>query len=487
MRILVTGATGFVGHALVMRLLGSGHEVVAISRSPERAKQRLGAGPELAKLPDHPTDFARLLSGCDAVVNLAGEPVADGRWTRARKRSLVDSRVGLTERLVAGIGLAARPPSVLVSASAIGIYGDRGHATLTEDSEPANDFLAELCQDWERSALAARDHGVRVACIRIGLVLGRYGGMLAKLLPIFSAGLGGRIGSGEQEMSWIHLDDLLDILVAALTDSRISGPVNAVAPAPVDNRELTAELAGAVGKSARLPVPGAALRLRFGEGAGPLLASQRVLPSRLQDLGHRFRFPDLPGALADLCQPDPTISVGSADDLGEIPESPYLDRRQPRYLLSQRTVVAAPLAEVFEFFSQAENLGAITPPNMAFAIKTPTPISMEPDRTIDYTIRLGPLPMGWRTVIEAWEPGARFVDSQAKGPYRCWWHEHRFRASGDHTIMEDRVYYKPPLGPLGWLANRLIIARMLRNIFTYRSYVIGQRFGDSALSVANAA
>jgi uncharacterized protein (TIGR01777 family) len=487
MRILVTGATGFVGHALVMRLLGAGHQVIAVSRSAGRARERLGAGPEVASLPDSASGFADLVSGCDAVVNLAGESVVSGRWTRKRKRALRTSRVTLTENLVAGMSRAKNPPRVLISASAIGIYGDRGSETVSEDSDLAGDFLANLCRDWEAAALAAREHGARVTCLRIGIVLGRYGGAVDKLLPIFTAGLGGRLGSGKQFMSWIHLDDLVDLMLAALTDSRFSGPINAVSPSPVDNRQFSAALAAAVGSKSRFPVPAVALKLRFGQAAQPLLASQRVVPSRLQDLQHHFRHPQLRSALDELCAEDPTISVGSADEIGELPGSRYLESRRPRYRLAQRTVIPAPIDQVFEFFSKAENLGAITPPDMAFAIKTPTPISMKSDQTIDYTIRLGPVPMRWRTVIETWEPGRRFVDSQAKGPYRCWWHEHRFIPDGESTIMEDQVLYKPPLGPLGWLANRLLIGRMLRRIFTYRSYVIAQRFGQSAASMAKAA
>jgi uncharacterized protein (TIGR01777 family) len=214
MQILVTGATGFVGRALILRLLRDGHRVRAWVRSPRRAADLLGAEVELAPADDEAA-LVRAASGCEAVIHLAGESVGVGRWTAARKRELWDSRVGLTEALVRAFAVAEPRPQVLVSASAVGYYGDRGDEELEETSRPADDFLGSMCQAWEAAALKAEQYGLRVCTPRIGLVLGRGGGVLDALLPLFRAGLGGPLGSGEQWFPWIHLNDLVELLATA--------------------------------------------------------------------------------------------------------------------------------------------------------------------------------------------------------------------------------------------------------------------------------
>jgi ligand-binding SRPBCC domain-containing protein len=235
-----------------------------------------------------------------------------------------------------------------------------------------------------------------------------------------------------------------------------------------------------------LRVPGFALGLALGEAAGVLLGGQRVNPARLRALSFGFRFERVEQALADIAGTGADVEVRRIGDHA-LPDSDYLRERGARYLLRQTIVLDAPIDEVFAFFSRAENLGAITPPDMGFTITTPRPIPMAAGTRITYDIKLGPVPLAWETVIDAWEPGERFVDSQRSGPYRSWWHEHRFRAMGHRTIMEDRVYYSPPLGPLGWIAQRLFIARELRRIFGYRSVAIEQRFGARAIQTGIAA
>lgn len=485
MRVLVTGATGFVGHALVMRLLGEGHEVVAVSRAPAGARARLGAGPDIIATDAPVATWVATLERCDAVVHLAGEPLVGARWTAGQRQRLRHSRVELAKHLGQMIAKCKKPPRAFVSASAIGIYGDRGDEPLTEASRTGADFLAELCRDWEAATTSVEELGVRVARLRIGLVLGRNGGLMAKLEPVFRMGLGGRLASGRQYMSWIHVDDLVSILATALEDDRYRGSINATAPAPVDNRTFTKKLAEALGRPALLVVPATALAARFGAAHRAIIASQRVLPAALQALGFHFQYPTLESALADICALDASVKIGHLQ--GDAPPSPYLARRGARYQLYQRVVIDSPVTEVFSFFSQAENLGAITPPEMSFAIQTPTPIPMRKDQRIDYEIRLGPVPMRWRTRIEAWEPGHRFIDTQERGPYRSWWHEHRFQADGSRTIMEDRVLFSPPLGLLGRLAYRLFIRRMLVRIFTHRTDVIRRRFGNRREALSRAA
>lgn len=466
MNVLITGATGFIGRALVLRLLRDGHRVTCYVRRPARARGVLGGEVELV------TELA--VDGRDAVVNLAGAPII-GRWSAARRAELIDSRVGVTRRLVDAIAAARSRPSVLVSASAVGYYGDGGDEELDEESPAGSGFAADLCRAWEDEAARAAPLGVRVACLRIGVVLGPEGGFMAKVAPGVRAGVGAVLGDGNQWLPWVHVDDVVEVAAQALADARLRGPINVVAPAPARHRELLAAMGRLVGRPVLLRVPGVALRVALGEAAGAVLAGQRVHPRRLRELGFRFRFAALEDALRDLVAPESAATIGPA---GDVPSSAYLRERGARRLLRQTLLLDAPLDEVFTFFSNAENLALLTPPGMSFDIKSPTPIDMRVGATIDYTIRVGVLPIRWRTTIERWEPGRVFIDSQASGPYRSWWHEHHFRAMGQRTVVEDRVYYSVPLGPLGSIIDRLFVARSLRRIFQFRAASVRLRFGD---------
>jgi hypothetical protein len=240
---------------------------------------------------------AEALADVTAVFNLAGEPVAGGRWTEERKRRIRDSRVLGTRNLVAGLAAQEHRPKVLVSASAVGYYGDRGDQIIEESSPPGRDFLADVCREWEQEALAAEQLGIRVVCVRTGLVLAAAGGALAKMLPPFRLGMGGRIGSGEQWMPWIHIDDVVGILLHASQDERVRGAINAVSPTPATNAEFTRELGRALHRPALLSIPRAALRLMFGEMSYVLTASQRTLPTAVERTGYTFEYPDLAPAL----------------------------------------------------------------------------------------------------------------------------------------------------------------------------------------------
>jgi uncharacterized protein len=237
------------------------------------------------------------LAGADAVVHLAGEPVSQ-RWTKEAREKIRASRVDGTRKLVDA--MRENPPRVLVSASAVGYYGSRGDELLTESSSPANDFLGGVCRQWESEARKAEEFGVRVVCLRNGVVLGNGGGALEKMTPPFKLGLGGKIGDGKQWMAWIHLDDVVGLIEFAISSSELRGAVNATAPNPVTNREFTRELAAAVHRPAILPVPKFALHLLFGDMAQIVYASQRVIPQAALQAGYTFRFPDLNAALLDL-------------------------------------------------------------------------------------------------------------------------------------------------------------------------------------------
>ena len=472
MHVFVTGATGFVGRALVQRLLGRGWQVTAWVRSPHRARQRLGPLVRLCPTDLPEAALAERLSEVDAVVHLAGESVLSGAWTAARKRALRASRVDLTSQLVAACRAAARPPRVFVSASAVGYYGDAGEQALTEHSPSGTGFLAELCVDWERAALAAQAFGARVLLLRIGIVLGPDGGALSAMLPAFALGLGGPLGDGQQYVPFIHLDDLLSVIEQGLTDERLSGPVNCSAPQPVRSRELARVLGAALRRPALLPVPRLALRLLLGERAQVVLQSQRALPQRLLELGFRFRYASLSDALAQCLTRDALVSIrraGAADRVA-------MDVT-PGYVLEHRSRLHVPLAEAFAFFCRAENLGLITPSWMNFELLGEPPRTIEEGTEIRYRIALGPLPLRWRTIIRSWQPPGLFVDTQASGPYALWWHEHHLQADGDSTLMLDRVCYRPPLGLLGRIAHFLFVGRMLRAIFGYRGEAVARLFG----------
>lgn len=294
MRVLVTGATGFVGRALVAKL----DDAVVLSRDVHKARGEFPKAAVFRWDPEADPPPAEAFQGVDAVIHLAGDPIGDGRWNPEKKRRIRDSRVVGTRRLVAALAQLADPPRTLVSASAIGYYGSRGDEPLEETAITGRDFLAEVCLAWEQEALAAQASGIRVALPRIGLVFGPNGGALAKMLPLFKLGLGGRLGSGRQWMSWIHRDDLVGMLLAAAERPEWQGPFNAVAPQAVTNAEFTRALAKALGRPAILPAPAFGLRLAIGEFAEVLLASQRCVPAQVQKWGFSYSYPDLASALA---------------------------------------------------------------------------------------------------------------------------------------------------------------------------------------------
>jgi len=295
MKITLTGASGFVGSHLVRKLLARGHEIHVLGR--KRAAD-LPVEVTFSEWSAETEPPAASFAGAGAVIHLAGEPVAQ-RWTAQVKARIRDSRVEGTRLLVNALRHTVPQPPVLISASAIGLYGSRGDEPLTETSAAGQGFLADVVRYWEMAARAAESAGIRVVLPRFGVVLGK-GGALDKMLPPFRLGVGGRIGSGRQWMSWIHLEDALGIILFALENENVVGPVNATSSNPVTNAEFTRELAQTLHRPAVLPIPELALKLLFGEMAGMLLASQRVLPRAAKAAGFQFRYPDLRSALAEI-------------------------------------------------------------------------------------------------------------------------------------------------------------------------------------------
>ncbi len=300
MKILMTGGTGLIGKELLKRF----PQVTVVSRNRSRTLSQLGD--QTAEIIEWDFQSGPLPAAgpmaFDVVINLMGEPIADGRWTAARKQRIRDSRVIGTRHLRQSMERWQSPPRVLISASAVGYYGDRGDEWLDEDSSPDHGFLGQLAQDWEAEALATAAWGVRVVLLRTGIVLARGGGALAKMLPAYRWGAGARLGQGRQWMPWIHLHDLVELVVWASENHNVVGPLNGVAPNPVTNAEFHRQVAIVLRMPAFLSVPEWALRLLVGEFAGALLDSQRVRPAKALELGFEFRFPELVEALRDLLE-----------------------------------------------------------------------------------------------------------------------------------------------------------------------------------------
>lgn len=295
MKILITGGTGLIGRYLIPRLLTLGHAVTVVTRSPEKARRHLDARVEIWPGLEQRGD----LNGIDAVINLAGEPIADKRWTEAQKARLCDSRWQITQRLVSLIKASDSPPAVLLSGSAAGYYGDLGEVVVTEEEPPHNEFTHKLCARWEQIACEAMSDATRVCLLRTGVVLAPEGGILAKMTPPFRLGLGGPIGTGRQYLAWIHIDDMANAILWLL-DNDLRGPFNMVSPYPVRNAQFAHALGHALHRPAIVRAPAAAVRLLMGESSVLVLGGQRALPRRLEEAGFAFRWYDLDEALADV-------------------------------------------------------------------------------------------------------------------------------------------------------------------------------------------
>ncbi len=305
MRVFLTGGTGLIGARLIGQLLRRGDQPVLLTRRYNVARQRFGPECELVEGdPMQPGDWQTKLETCDAVVNLAGENIFNRRWNAKFKELMFDSRVKTTRNVVEGLKRGPKRPDglprILVNASAIGYYGPHGDEELTETSPPAGDFMANLCVEWEKAALEARQSGLRVALVRVGIVLDREGGALPKMLTPFKMFVGGPIGNGRQWMSWIHHEDMTGLFLLALDNPQANGPLNGTAPNPVTNREFSKALGRALHRPSFLPAPVFGMRLLLGQVAQVVATGQRVLPQVPLQLGHAFKFPTIDAALAEI-------------------------------------------------------------------------------------------------------------------------------------------------------------------------------------------
>ena len=454
MKILMTGATGFVGKELGKALIRKGHELFVLTRNPVKAFTELPFPAHLYAWPTHDKFLSQDLKNIEIVIHLAGESVAS-RWTAQKKKQIEDSRVLGTQLFLQALQ-NLNPPHLkaFLFASAVGYYGEKRDDIVDEGCLPGTGFLAEVCQKWEQAMDNPFFAQIRKAIFRIGMVLGKQGGALEKILPVFQAGLGGKLGNGKQWMNWIHLEDLVQMFVDAVENQQWQGVFNAVAPEPVINKVFTETLAQVLEKRAFCHVPSLALKLAFGEMAQVVLASLRVVPKKIESVNFKFSYPQLSLALQNL-----------------------VPARKGCQRFIQEQWIPKNREEIFSFFSAAENLEKLTPSWLNFHILSQLPLQkIEQGSLIDYRLKLHGIPIRWRTLIESFDPPHSFADIQLKGPYQTWHHTHFFESMGRGTLMIDEVYYQLPLGKLGQWLGAAKVKSDIKKIFQYRREKILELF-----------
>jgi uncharacterized protein len=443
-KVLLTGGTGLVGSALVRRLVHLNHSVTVLTRQPTKAIEKL---PHACRVqfwnPNDSQYHFEIEEGTQAIVHLAGESVIGGRWTPAFKDKISASRILSTRLLVDAIGRMRTPPTVFICAGAIGIYGDRQEEVLNESSSPGEDFLAGVCKDGEAEAARAQTFGLRWVSLRIGLVLDFEATIMDRILPAFRLGLGARLGSGKQWMSWIHLQDLINIFLLALQRDDLNGPVNAVAPEPISNETFSTTIGSTLNRSVFFRVPLWGLKLLLGQSAGLLLPSQKVSAQKILDHDFKFSFPSIKLALNEICG-------------------------HREHVLIREQWFDQPLETCFEFHSSIENIERLAPPSFKFRIVKTSHSKLDKEVTLDYRLRAMGLPMRWRTEITEFNPPTFFSDRQVIGPYALWEHTHEFFAIDGGTLARDTVKYILPFGAIGTALGLFLVQKDLDGIFSYR-------------------
>ncbi len=454
-KVLITGATGLVGQHLIPLLFEKNYEVHILARNLSKAKE-LYAFPIHIHQWDAISDEAPedILKKTDVLINLIGEGIADKRWTHKRKALLQDSRIIPTQKLTDALKKSGTKVENYIGASAIGYYKNLTETEQTEEQSAAPGFLGSLCKKWEDAGalIPANRH----CHLRIGIVLAQDGGALKSMLPAFRLGLGGELGHGKQWMSWIHVEDLCSLIIEAIENPKLNGPVNAVAPNPIRNAEFTRAISNSLHRPAVIPVPKFGILALFGELSTIMLSSQKISSKKAVESGFTFQFPHIQEALDNILKPNGIVGAF------RLPTVQWFSQDQ---------------SEVFAFFSEAKNLERITPPWLNFKIVKMSTPQIENQTLLDYRLKLHGVPLKWQTLIESWSPDKKFVDRQLKGPYSVWHHTHSFSSLRNGTLVKDEVIYKIPFGRLGELVRDLWVKHDLQKIFSFRQRVLEKVYG----------
>ena len=451
MRVLVTGATGFIGKELLLMLREKGHDIAVLTRDAETSGVRLPLMCDVFQwdrsLLEPPLEA---FEGVDAVVHLAGESVM-GRWTDARKNEISRSRILSTNHLVQAFHRLDKKPSIFIAGSATGFYGDRQGLDLDESASPGGGFLATLANDWEKEIFKAEEQGIRTVALRTGIVLGHEGGAMKRMLPAFRMCLGASLGGGDQWMSWIHERDLCGLILHALENESVTGPLNGVSPYPVTNKEFTKALGHAVSRPAFLFIPKFILNLVLGEMAQVLLDSQKVLPKNAEDTGYQFIYPELEKALPSLCNQlahDWVIEQW-------VPDTPE---------------------NVFAFFMDKKEMEKISAPWLNFRVMSQSEDPIREGSCLNYRFKVRGIPICWQSMVIDWKKDESFTDIQIAGPYATWTHIHDFIEKDGGTIIRERAVYAVPFCVPGDVVIHPFVRNDLEKIFTHRGKKIAEHF-----------
>jgi len=446
-KILVTGASGHIGYNICLAIINAGIELIVLGRKNESDFRKNFSLPCKYFQWEKPSERLPPAQGMevDVVIHLMGESLDSKRWTKKRKLEFHSSRIDSTRNIVKAIKNSLGKVKLLITASAIGIYGEGGEETFTETSKIGDSFLANLCQDWEKESKKAP---CRNAQLRLGIVLDNDSRTIKKMLPIFENGFGGTLSTGKQWMSWIHIEDVVGIVMKIVNDENLTGGINVVSPEPVRNKEFTKILACALKTKAIFPVPSLALRLILGEMASVVLTSQKVLPKKVLKNKYSFKF----------CNLEQTFS-----SIFNWKESSF-----DRLFMQQQWTSKSP-EKVFNFFSNEKNLEELTPPLLNFRVVNKSTKTLQEGTTINYRLKIHGLPTSWTSLITNWDPKKEFADVQLKGPYSKWFHRHIFKPLAEGVLIEDKIVYRLPFPRLGSnLILHWFIRRDIETIFEYR-------------------
>lgn len=451
-KVILTGASGFIGQQLGIALVEKGYQVISVARSKESIHGLLAYPCEALEWDKSYHLAPDALSGATAVIHLAGASIAK-RWSRKYREEILASRTQSTAALCQSMQECAVPPKLFIQASATGYYGDAEARWCVESDKGGKDFLATVCREWEQAS-AKLPAGTRRVIMRFGLVFGWNGGTLPALHQIYTSQLGATLGSGQQWVSWIHVNDLVNAIIHAIETPKVHGIYNTVAT-PVTFSELNDSLGNATRCHVRKTVPSSFLRTTMGEQSSMILNSARVSSQKLAQTGFQLQFPTLDAALQDLY---------TANNVAN------------QQVFVRQQWIPSPPPSTWDFFANEANLEQITPKHLQFQIIGKSTPALQQDTRIFYKLRLRQLPIRWQSHITTWQPPQEFVDEQVEGPYAIWSHQHRFQALGQGTLMTDFVRYKIPMS---WVSNLLLgmwVTRELKNIFAFRARAIRQLF-----------